>query len=289
MKNTQEIFTGFTKKPFLIAGNCALETESLAREVAACLKSIAEELDITVIFKGSYSKANRTRQDSFHGTGIEKGLDLLRLVKSEYGLPVTSDVHEIGEIDQAAEALDIIQIPALLCKNTSILHAAGDTGSIVNIKKGHFITAYDMRYSVEKVASRGNKRIMITERGNLFGYADTIVDFRSIDILKSIGCPIVFDASHSVRNTSRRSEDPEGGTPEAINLLTRCAAAAGAHGLFAETHPSPQDALCDSVVAYPLNNLKRLMQEFMALRKTVDDINKRANRPIQVKLKRTAG
>jgi len=248
--------------PFLIAGSCALEDEETTLVIAAKLKAIKEALAIPVIFKGSYKKANRTREKSYHGVGLEKGLELLSLVKRRYDLPVTSDVHETVEVDRAAQVLDVIQIPALLCKNTELLHAAADTGKTVNIKKGHFVTAEDLYYTVEKVESRGNANIWITERGTLFGYGETIVDFRSIGTLKKFGYPVIFDVTHSVRNTARRSEDRNGGTPEAISLLTRCAAAAGTDGLFIETHPSPHEALCDSVVSYSLEELPSLVRTF---------------------------
>jgi len=249
-------------EPFLIAGPCALESEEITMKVAAQLKRLSATLEIPVIFKGSYSKANRTREASFHGVGINLGLEWLNQVKQQYGLPVTSDVHEICEVDEAARILDIIQIPALLCKNTNLLHAAARTGKIVNIKKGHFVTAEDMRYSIDKIISSGSEKVMITERGTLFGYGDTVVDFRSIATLKSFGFPVVFDASHSVRITSKRSEDMDGGTPEAIPLLTRCAAAAGADGLFVETHPIPFDALCDCVSSFPLEEVASLARSF---------------------------
>ena len=265
---------GITGLPLLIAGPCALETEEITFWIAAELRSLSEDFNIPVIFKGSYAKANRTRENSFHGVGIEKGLELLYHVKCEFNLPVTSDVHEVREVERAAEILDVIQIPALLCKNTDILHAAGDTGKTINIKKGHFVTADDMYYSIEKVASRGNEDVYVTERGNQFGYADTIVDFRSIAILKSFGYPVIFDATHSVRNVSRRSDDPGGGTPEAIGLLTRCAAAVGADGLFVETHVKPAEALCDSVVCYPLKNLRDLVKSFLDIRSLLNRFDK---------------
>jgi len=252
-------------KPFLIAGPCVLETEEICLEIAAKLKLIADEMGMPVIFKGSYTKANRTREHSFHGIGLEQGFELLKIVKQQYGIAVTSDVHEVAEVEKAAEILDIIQIPALLCKNTNLLHAAGDTGKPVNIKKGYFVTAQDMGLSIEKIQSRGNDSIMVTERGTLFGYGDMVVDFRSIGILKSFGYPVIFDATHSVRIISRRSDDREGGTPEAIPLLIRCAAVAGADGLFIEVHPHPQKALCDSVVSYPVEKLKLLVKTFKDL------------------------
>ncbi|MBU0519806.1 3-deoxy-8-phosphooctulonate synthase [bacterium] len=254
-------------EPFLIAGPCALETEEITLQVAARLKTLSTSLEIPIVFKGSYAKSNRTSESSFHGIGLDLGLEWLKQVKQQFGLPVTSDVHELDEIQPAAEVLDIIQIPSLLCKNTNLLHAAGETGKIVNIKKGHFVTAEDMRCSLEKVTSRGNDKIMITERGTQFGYGDMIVDFRSIATLKSFGFPVIFDASHSVRNTSRRSEDAAGGTPQSIPLLTRCAAAAGADGLFVETHPSPQDALCDAVSSYPLIEVEKLVRTFLDFQK----------------------
>jgi 2-dehydro-3-deoxyphosphooctonate aldolase (KDO 8-P synthase) len=252
-------------RPFLIAGPCALETEALALHIAGALKELSRDLNLTVIFKGSYTKANRTHDDAFHGVGLEKGLELLAIVKEATGLPVTSDVHEVAEVDRAAQVLDVIQIPALLCKNTALLHAVGDTGKPVNLKKGHFVTAADLRHSVEKIESRGNHNLMVTERGTLFGYGDTIVDFRSLRILKSFGYPVIFDATHSVRITSKRSVDPAGGSPEDIPLLSRCAATAGVDGLFIETHPQPGEALCDSVVSYPTADLPKLVRDFLAI------------------------
>ncbi|MCX6641479.1 MAG: 3-deoxy-8-phosphooctulonate synthase [bacterium] len=248
--------------PFLIAGPCALESEEMAIQIAQTLKRISAELKITVIFKGSYTKANRTREDAFNGLGLEQGLEILASVHRETGLLVTSDVHEANEIEKAAEVLDVIQIPALLCKNTGVLHTAADTGKTINIKKGHFLTAQDLRYSVEKIEARGNRNIILTERGNLFGYGETIIDFRNFSIMRDYGYPVVFDVSHSVRNTARRAADPCGGTPQHIPLLTRCAAAAGAAGLFVETHPAPDRALCDAAVSYPLADLAALVKEF---------------------------
>lgn len=261
-------------RSLLIAGPCALESERGTMKIASQLCTLSQKLEIPVIFKGSYRKANRTSEDSFHGIGIEKGLNWLGQVKEKFDLPVTSDVHEVKEVERAADVLDVIQIPAMLCKNTDILHAAGDSGRTVNIKKGYFVTAADMEHAIEKVISRGNTNIILTERGNLYGYGDTIVDFRSIEILKSFGYPVVFDASHSVRNTARRSEDPNGGTPGAMQLLTRCAAAAGVDGLFVETSDNPGDALCDAIVCYPLHDLKSLVKAFLDIRACVRQIFK---------------
>lgn len=254
------------KTPFLIAGPCALESQDNCARIAAVLKELSTELQLPVIFKGSYWKANRTQEEAFHGLGLERGLELLRWVQQAFGLRVTSDVHEVCEVESAAQVLDIIQIPALLCKNTKLLHAVGETSKPVNLKKGHFVTAQDMICSLEKVLSRGSSPVVVTERGNLFGYGEIVVDFRSVRILKTFGCPVIFDASHSVRLPSRRSNDPAGGTPADIPLLCRCAAAAGVDGLFIETHPSPESALCDSAVAYPLHSLKRLVRNFVELR-----------------------
>lgn len=276
--------TGFAKlmrensiPPFLISGPCALENEDISLEIAEVLKELSGDLEIPVFFKGSYSKANRTREDSFHGVGLQRGLEILQAVKQSTGLPVTSDVHSPQELEKAAVILDIIQIPMLLCKNTDILHAAGETDKIINIKKGHYASADDMRYSLEKIRSRGNDKIMLTERGNVFGYNDIIVDFRNIQKMKTFGCPVIFDASHSVRNLSCRSEDPEGGDPEAIPMLTRCAAAAGVDGLFVETYPIPENAQCDAVSSYPLEEMLKLMKSFVEIagftRRTLKDEN----------------
>jgi 2-dehydro-3-deoxyphosphooctonate aldolase (KDO 8-P synthase) len=260
-------------RPFLIAGPCALETEALVLHIAGALKNLSQGLNLPVIFKGSYTKANRTHEDAFHGVGLEQGLELLAMVKEATGLPVTSDVHEVCEVERAAQVLDVIQIPALLCKNTALLHAVGDTGKPVNIKKGHFVTAGDLRHSLEKIESRGNHNILVTERGTLFGYGDTIVDFRSLRILKSFGYPVIFDATHSVRITSRRSVDPAGGSPEDIPLLSRCAAAAGVAGLFIETHPRPKEARCDAVVSYPTAELPKLVRDFLTIHRAATGLD----------------
>ncbi|RJP81847.1 MAG: 3-deoxy-8-phosphooctulonate synthase [Candidatus Zixiibacteriota bacterium] len=259
--------------PFLIAGPCALESEAVCREVAAVLCDIARDLQIPVIFKGSYSKANRTHEEAFHGLGLERGLELLALVRREFGLPVTSDVHEIREVAPAGEVLDLVQIPSLLCKNTGLLHAAADTGKPVNIKKGQFITAADMRWSVDKVTARGNRRVWITERGNLFGYGETVVDFRVLNAIRDFAGPVIFDATHSVRHAARRSADPEGGTPQDIPLLARCAAAAGFDGLFLEVHPRPGQAPCDAAVAWPLADLPELARCFVEIRRFVGAVS----------------
>jgi len=251
------------KSPLFILGPCSLQDEETTRKIATKIKELSKKLSIPVVFKGSYRKANRTKYDAFHGVGLMRGMELLKLVKEDYCLPVTSDVHETIEIEKAAEVLDLIQIPADLCKHTFILFAAADTKKPVNIKKGLSITPQDMEHAIEKITSRGNNQIILTERGTLFGYSDIIVDFRSIQIMQSFGYPVIFDTSHSVRILSRRSDDPLGAKPEFIPLLTSSAAAAGADGLFVETHYSIDLALSDSSSCCLLADLENLITRFM--------------------------
>jgi len=243
---------------FLIAGPCVIESESITMEVAAYLKETADLLDIPVIFKSSYDKANRTSLDSYRGPGMEKGLEILAKVKEVTGLPLLSDVHESGEVHRAAQVLDVIQIPAFLCRQTDLLVAAARAGLPVNIKKGQFLSPWEMERAVQKVVSAGNRNIFLTERGTTFGYNNLVVDMRSIAVMKRFGFPVVFDATHSVQLPGG-SGTSSGGQREFVRPLSQAAVAAGADGVFMEVHPHPESALCDGPNSLPLDEIRPLM------------------------------
>ena len=243
---------------FLIAGPCVIESEETTLRVASFLKETSDLLDVPVIFKSSYDKANRTSLDSYRGPGIEKGLEILAKVRTQTGLPVLSDVHETKEIERASEVLDVLQIPAFLCRQTDLLIAAARTGLPINIKKGQFLSPWDMERAISKVSSSGNHDLLLTERGTTFGYNNLIVDIRSIAVMKGFGVPVIFDATHSVQlpgGAGNRS----GGQREFVGHLSRAAIAAGADGLFIEVHPSPDSALCDGPNSLPLNQVRPLL------------------------------
>jgi 2-dehydro-3-deoxyphosphooctonate aldolase (KDO 8-P synthase) len=243
---------------FLIAGPCVIEDEETTLRVAASLRETGDDLGIPVIFKASYDKANRTSLESFRGPGIDRGLEILQLVREKTGLSVLSDVHGVGEIEKAAKVLDIIQIPAFLCRQTDLLLTAARTGLPVNIKKGQFLSPWDMKPAIGKILSTGNQSLLLTERGSSFGYNNLVVDIRSIAIMKGFGFPVVFDATHSVQlpgSVGGRS----GGQREFIEGLSKAAVAAGADGLFMEVHPHPDAALCDGPNSLPLDQIRPLL------------------------------
>jgi 2-dehydro-3-deoxyphosphooctonate aldolase (KDO 8-P synthase) len=243
---------------FVIAGPCVIENEEITLRVAEFLKETSEAMDIPIIFKTSYDKANRTSLESFRGPGIDSGLEIIRKVKDRTGLSVLSDVHNAEDILKAAEVLDVIQIPAFLCRQTDLLLAAANTGRAVNIKKGQFISPAEMDQAVRKVSSTGNENILLTERGTFFGYNNLVVDFRSIPIMKGFGYPVVFDATHSVQLPGG-SGIRSGGQREFVENLARAAVAAGADGVFLEVHPDPDSALCDGPNSLPLNQVRSLL------------------------------
>ncbi|MGD9160674.1 MAG: 3-deoxy-8-phosphooctulonate synthase [Desulfobacteraceae bacterium] len=243
---------------FIIAGPCVIESEDITLRVAAFLKETSEKLDIPVIFKTSYDKANRTSVDSYRGPGLEKGLEIISKVKEETGLPVLSDVHSCEEVEKAAEILDVLQIPAFLSRQTDLLVTAGQSGLPINIKKGQFVSPIDFRQAVNKVLSTGNKNILLTERGTFFGYNNLVVDFRGIPIMKSFGFPVVFDATHSVQLPGGDGTS-SGGQREYAEYLARAAVASGAIGVFMEIHPDPDSALCDGPNSLPLEQVKPLL------------------------------
>ena len=253
---------------FIIAGPCVIENESVTLEVARFLRKTGDELGIPVIFKSSYDKANRTSLDSFRGPGLGKGLQILSRVKEETGLPVLSDVHERDQVEQAAAVLDVIQIPAFLCRQTDLILAAARTNVPINIKKGQFLAPWDMAPAVEKVRSTGNHRLLLTERGSAFGYNNLVVDMRSIAVLKDFGFPVIFDATHSVQLPGGGGHCSSG-QREYVGNLARAAVAAGADGVFMEIHPSPDSALCDGPNSLPLSDVRDLLQALQAIYQVV--------------------
>jgi 2-dehydro-3-deoxyphosphooctonate aldolase (KDO 8-P synthase) len=245
-------------RPFaLIAGPCVVENEKMIMHTAEEIKKITEDLDIPFIFKASYKKANRTSGKSFTGIGDAEALSILGKVKNGFELPVLTDVHTTEEVKNAAEVVDVLQIPAFLCRQTDLLIAAGESGKIVNIKKGQFLAPEDMKHAADKVASTGNKNILLTERGTTFGYHNLVVDMRSLIIMKELGYPVVMDATHSVQIPSSGGES--GGQPKFIKPLARAAAAVGIDLLFLEVHPDPKNAKSDAESQLPLSELKELL------------------------------
>ena len=248
---------------FLIAGPCVIESETHVRTMAGQIQRIAADLGIPYIFKASYDKANRTSVKSFRGPGLTEGTRILSRLAKDTGLPVLTDVHEPAHCEIAAEAVDVLQIPAFLCRQTDLLVAAGKTGRAVNIKKGQFVAPWDMAHPVEKVRSTGNERIFLTERGACFGYNSLVVDYRSLPVMRSLA-PVVFDGTHSVQQPSAVN-GVSGGQPEFIPLLARAAVAAGIDGLFLEVHDDPAHAKSDGANALDLKLLKPLLENLLSI------------------------
>jgi len=260
-----EIRIGGGNPLVLIAGPCVLEGEAIAMEIARQLKELCRSLKIPLIFKASYEKDNRGSEKSYKGPGLKEGLRVLDKVKEKVGLPVLSDVHRLEDVDRAKEVLDIIQVPAFLCQQTSLLLRVGEAGRVVNIKKGQFVAPENMAGAVKKIYSTGNHQVLLTERGTCFGYNKLVSDFCSIPIMQGIGCPVIFDATHVIRNYGIPSEDPRGGSPQYVPHLSRAAAAVGCDGLFLETHPKPSEALCDASSMIPLNEMESLLTQAKAI------------------------
>jgi 2-dehydro-3-deoxyphosphooctonate aldolase (KDO 8-P synthase) len=252
---------------FLIAGPCVIESEAHAFKMAEAIRAVARKLQIPFIFKASYDKANRTSLQSFRGPGLEEGLRILEKIKKEAGVPVLTDVHEAVDVPAVAEAVDVVQIPAFLCRQTDLLVAAAKHARAINIKKGQFVSPWDMRHAVEKVRQSGNNNIFLTERGSSFGYNNLVVDMRSLAIMRQFA-PVVFDATHSVQlpSSGAGGKAVSGGQPEYIPLLSRAAVAAGVDGIFMEVHDNPAEAKSDGANALPLNNLEAVLQELVAIR-----------------------
>ena len=252
-----------------IAGPCVLESAELAFAVAAFLSSLADRLSIPVIFKGSFDKANRSSLRSYRGPGEKEGLKVLAGVKSRYGLPVTTDVHEPRQVSPAAKVVDVLQIPAFLCRQTDLIVAAGETGLPVNIKKGQFMAPWDMTNAVEKVTATGNRAVLVTERGTSFGYNNLVVDFRGIPAVRERTCPAIFDATHSVQLPGGAG-DASSGERRFITPLARAAVAAGVDGLFLEIHPDPERARSDGPNSLPLRDVEPLVRSLLAIRTAVE-------------------
>jgi 2-dehydro-3-deoxyphosphooctonate aldolase (KDO 8-P synthase) len=248
---------------FLMAGPCVIESEKHARFMADSIQRITSDLGLPYIFKASYDKANRTSASGFRGPGIGEGLSILRRIAESTGLPVITDVHLPDDCEQVAEAVDVLQIPAFLCRQTDLLEAAARTGRAVNIKKGQFVAPWDMRYAVEKVTRAGNARVLLTERGASFGYNNLVVDMRSLAIMRKMA-PVVFDGTHSVQTPSSAGGQ-SGGQPEFIPVLARAAVAAGVDGLFLEVHDDPPNAKSDGANALNLKDLKPLLEMVMGI------------------------
>jgi 2-dehydro-3-deoxyphosphooctonate aldolase (KDO 8-P synthase) len=253
------------KELIIIAGPCVIEDEGLVTEVAYELKNISKKIGSDIIFKSSFDKANRSSVTSFRGPGINKGLKILEKVKVVTGLKIISDIHDISQVEQAAEILDIIQIPAFLCRQTDLLVKAANTGKTINVKKGQFLAPWDMKNVVDKIESTGNKDILLTERGTSFGYNNLVIDFRSFLIMKEWGYPVIFDATHSVQLPGGNG-DSSSGESKYVPALTRAAIACGVDGIFMEVHPEPERALSDGPNMIPLSKLECILNDAKKIR-----------------------
>jgi len=273
LKKTREIKVGKVKigggAPLvLIAGPCVIESEAIVLETAEKIRRITEKLDMGFIFKSSYAKDNRSSVKYYYGPGVDKGLKILEKVKKEFEIPVLSDVHYPDEVEKAKEVLDIIQIPAFLSMQTRLTLEIARTGKPINVKKGQFLAPEDIKNIIGKIESTGNKNILLTERGTVFGYHNLVVDMRSLSILRETGYPVVFDVTHTIRVYGIPSSDPRGGRPEFIAPLARAGVAAGIDAIFIETHPNPEKALSDAASMLPLNELEALI----TLLKKIDEV-----------------
>lgn len=256
---------------FLMAGPCVIEGEDMALRIAERIRHITDKLQIPYIFKGSYRKANRSRLDSFTGIGDEKALRILQKVGREIGVPTVTDIHESAEAALAAEYVDVLQIPAFLCRQTDLLIAAAQTGKVVNIKKGQFLSGEAMQFAVTKVQESGNPNVILTERGNSFGYSELVVDFRNVPAMRRFGVPVVMDVTHSLQQPNQAS-GVTGGQPALIETIAKAAIAVGADGLFIETHPTPATAKSDGANMLPLDQLEALLTRLTRLRQALGPV-----------------
>lgn len=272
MKISEYIKSSRTGNFFLLAGPCVIEGEEMALDIAEEMIRITQRLNIPYIFKGSYRKANRSRLDSFTGIGDEKALKILRKVRETFNIPVVTDIHTPDEAAMAAEYVDVLQIPAFLCRQTDLLVAAAQTGKFINIKKGQFLAPDSMRFACEKVRESGNDEIAVTDRGTFFGYGDLIVDMRGIPQMKrSCDCPVIMDITHSLQQPNR-SEGVSGGLPELISTIAFSSIAAGADGIFMETHRNPSEAKSDGANMLPLHKAADLLEKLTKLKMTVNEL-----------------
>lgn len=270
-KYLQDLFSNQSYNPesfFLIAGPCVVESEELVMEIAEKVSATCRELQIPYVFKASYRKANRTSANSFTGIGDDNGLSLIKKVGKTYGLPTTSDIHAHEEAAMAAPYVDILQIPAFLCRQTDLLVAAAETNKIVNVKKGQFLSGESMKFAVDKIRKAGNDKVMLTERGNTFGYQDLVVDYRNLPIMAGHGVPVIMDCTHSLQQPNQPG-GVTGGNPQMIGTIAKAAIATGALGLFIETHPNPAVAKSDGANMLPLHLLPGLLEQLVKLRETV--------------------
>ncbi|HEY9362310.1 MAG TPA: 3-deoxy-8-phosphooctulonate synthase [Chitinophagaceae bacterium] len=253
---------------FLIAGPCVVESEELVLEVAEKVSNICRKLQVPYIFKASYRKANRTSATSFTGLGDEKALQIIAKAGKQFSLPTTTDIHAHEEAAMAARYVDVLQIPAFLCRQTDLLIAAAETGKIVNVKKGQFVSGESMKFAVEKIKKAGNQKVILTERGNSFGYQDMVVDYRNIPIMRQHGVPVVMDCTHSLQQPNQTS-GVTGGNPKLIGTIAKAAIATGADGLFIETHPNPAVAKSDGANMLHLNELENLLVQLLKIREAI--------------------
>lgn len=261
---------GLYRPLFLIAGPCVIESEQLALDTAGYLKEMTTRLGVSFIFKSSFDKANRTSAQSFRGLGIEEGLRILQLVKETIGVPVLTDVHEDTPLDEVAAVVDVLQTPAFLCRQTNFIENVARAGKPVNIKKGQFLAPWDMKNVVDKARATGNDQIMVCERGASFGYNTLVSDMRGLAIMRDTGCPVVFDATHSVQQPGGQGTR-SGGQREFVPVLARAAVASGIAGIFMETHPNPEKALSDGPNAWPLGKMEALLEVLVALDSVVKE------------------
>jgi 2-dehydro-3-deoxyphosphooctonate aldolase (KDO 8-P synthase) len=259
---------GIDRPLFLIAGPCVIESVGLAEDTAGALKEMTDALGIHFIYKSSFDKANRSSAGSFRGPGLEEGLKILAMVRERIGVPVLTDVHEDTPLAEVAAVVDVLQTPAFLCRQTNFIRAVASQGKPVNIKKGQFLAPWDMRHVVDKARSTGNEQIMVCERGVSFGYNNLVSDMRALAVLRETGCPVVFDATHSVQLPGGQG-DRSGGQREFIPVLARAAVAAGVSGLFMETHPRPDEALSDGPNAWPLDRMRELLATLVEIDRLV--------------------
>ena len=269
---TFEIGKGVTIGPgkplTLLAGPCVLESEEICNQIASTVQEICAELGIQYVFKASFDKANRTSVSSFRGPGLDKGLEKLQAVKDRFNVPVVSDIHETAQVEKASQVVDYLQIPAFLCRQTDLLIAAGESGKAINVKKGQFLAPGDMLSVRDKLYSTGNKKVSLCERGTTFGYNNLVVDMRGLQIMRELGCPVVFDATHSVQLPGGQGSK-SGGQPEFIPTLSKAAIATGIDGIFMEVHPEPSKALSDGANSLPLDKVREVLTDLVKIRRAL--------------------